>query len=64
MKCDICNKREVGMYRNINDHPFIIPFSHTTEEDGKTIFKHKIVRNICDHCYKKVEKTMTKLMVL
>lgn len=62
--CEICGKREVEGFRNIYDNPFVIPYAHVTGEDGRTTFKNKKVSNICNHCYKKIEKTMTKLMGL
>ena len=62
--CEVCKKREVSGYRNINDNPFVIPYTHVTGEDGRTTFKNKVVRNVCEHCYKKIEKTMSKLMGL
>lgn len=64
MMCEICNRREVGKMKNINDNPFVIPFEHDTLEDGRIHFRNKKVSNICDKCYGKMEKTMRKLMGL
>lgn len=62
--CEVCNKREVSEYRNINDNPFVIPYKNVVGEDGHVHFTNKVVHNICNHCYKKIEKTMVKLMGL
>lgn len=62
--CEICRKREVGKLKNINDNPFVIPYKSVVGEDGHVHFTNRVVRNICDKCYGKIEKTMVKLMGL
>lgn len=64
MICEVCGKREVTRFRQMNDHPFVIPFSNSYLPDGRTAMEHKVVRNMCDKCYYKIEKTMKKLMGL